>query len=161
MSARTVSGKPLGERASSWTWCFSFGRRLQAAQRRLKSSQMNGTHPPLGPQPFGRKVRGADVVDILQSEELQTAVVQAFLTHDVLLWRGQQAMTPETEEALPWDDSVTMGDCSGPYDKAQQTGVVGVNGKASRWKLPAHHMFRCRAVATSTDIYARELACRI
>ena len=97
----------------------------------------------------------------MASPHLQQQVRDALDTHGMLLFPNQR-LTPAEEAAFaklfPWDQTVPMAECAGPFATAQTTGVYGVGGGGDeglpaiaalggneggavlgvdRWKLPA------------------------
>ena len=113
------------------------------------------------PTTFGRTVMDLSIADVLASPHLQQQVREALDTHGMLLFPNQR-LTPAEEAAFaklfPWDQTVPMAECAGPFATAQTTGVYGVGGGGDeglpaiagvggneggavlgvdRWKLPA------------------------
>ena len=124
---------------------------------------------------FGVRIDGVSVSDVVSSPGLQDQVRDALETHGLLLF-PKQKLTPDIEAAFakifPWDDSVPLAECAGPFSTVQMTGVYGVGsggskvtvssktspsygqaGAASvdRWKLPAYPMVQIQGHGTVPD----------
>ena len=84
---------------------------------RRKSDVASLSLSPLRPYlPFGRRVSGVTIADVLSSASLQAKVRQLLDEHGLLLFAEQHDLSPAQEVAFaklfPWDDSVPLADCA-------------------------------------------------